>query len=254
MGLQWLILGRGLVCAFRRKWKLALRRVGLSGWCLSTEVSGLKRLPRAGIDGHHKHSATKTKDKALSSRRITMRIVSGTFRGRTLATPKDATRIRPTADRVRETIFNVLGQRCDGLSVLDLFAGTGALAFEALSRGADSAVLVDNGTEAIQLCRDNAKALRCEHQVQILKQNADDALASFKAANATFELVFADPPYALQWGLKALAQVAPLCAPGAVLVFEHAKSEPSPAISLHWQVLDVRDFGVTTVSMLSWQP
>ncbi len=183
-----------------------------------------------------------------------MRIVSGTFRGRTLATPKDATRIRPTADRVRETIFNVLGQRCDGLRVLDLFAGTGALAFEAVSRGAVSAVLVDSGTESIQLCRDNAKALRCEGQVQILRQTADDALASFKAGNTTFELIFADPPYALQWGKKALAQVGQVCAPHAVFVFEHAKSESSPETSLHWQVLDVRDFGVTTVSMFSWQP
>src|SRR5260370_30066641 len=76
-----------------------------------------------------------------------------------------SSRIRPTADRVRESIFNILGQSMDGQAVLDLYAGTGALSFEALSRGAKSAVLVDRGKEAVRLCLSNAAALGFDRQV-----------------------------------------------------------------------------------------
>src|SRR5512132_3323905 len=95
-----------------------------------------------------------------------MRIIAGTAKGRALKGPRGAG-LRPTADRVRESIFNVLGQWLDGLRVLDLFAGTGALGLEAVSRGAREAVLVDSGREALQLCRENAEALGMAAQVQV---------------------------------------------------------------------------------------
>ncbi len=181
-----------------------------------------------------------------------MRIVSGQFRGRTLATPKDAKTIRPTGDRVRETIFNVLGQRCDGLSVLDLFAGTGALAFEALSRGATNAVLVDTDREAIALCHDNAKQLQCEAQCQIVRSGAFEALGRFEKEGAQFHLLFVDPPYALQQGARLLESLGRVSASGAMLIYEHSSDEDSPSPSGSWQSVDIRRFGITTVSFFRW--
>ncbi|AKQ66651.1 16S rRNA (guanine(966)-N(2))-methyltransferase [Myxococcus hansupus] len=98
-----------------------------------------------------------------------MRIVAGTVKGRALAGPKSTSRhIRPTADRVRETLFNVLGQFLDGQRVLDLYAGTGALGLEAVSRGAGQAVLVDQDREALGLCRQNVDSLGLAGQVEIV--------------------------------------------------------------------------------------
>src|SRR4051794_21286152 len=99
-----------------------------------------------------------------------MRIVAGTARGRPLEGPK-AAGIRPTADRVRETLFNVLGQFLDGERVLDLFAGTGALSLEALSRGASSAVLVDRDRAAIGLCERNATSLGFRDRVELIESS-----------------------------------------------------------------------------------
>src|SRR4051812_28311593 len=125
-----------------------------------------------------------------------MRIVGGTARGRPLAGPKHEG-LRPTADRVRETLFNVLGQAFDGERVLDLYAGTGALAFEALSRGASHAVLVDPDRAAVKLCEANAATLGFADRVEILSLKADRAVDRLCKAERTFELIFADPPYAL---------------------------------------------------------
>src|SRR5438132_1215848 len=123
-----------------------------------------------------------------------MRIVAGSARGRPLKGPKSAEVIRPTADRVRETLFNVLGQWLEGQSVLDLYAGTGALALEALSRGAAKAVLVDRDREAQALIRANAESLGFEGRVELLAMPVERAFAAL--AGRRFELVFADPPYA----------------------------------------------------------
>ena len=97
-----------------------------------------------------------------------MRIVAGTHRGRPLLGPKGPG-LRPTADRVRESLFNLLGQFFEGGDVLDLYAGTGALAFEALSRGMSRAVLVDPGAESARLVADNARALGMEDRIELLR-------------------------------------------------------------------------------------
>ena len=124
-----------------------------------------------------------------------MRILSGSARGRPLKGPKGPG-IRPTADRVRETLFNVLGQYLEGGEVLDLFAGTGALALEALSRGAARAVLVDSGREALGLIRENAAALGFAERCEVLPSDALRALEHLGREGRRFALVFADPPYA----------------------------------------------------------
>jgi 16S rRNA (guanine966-N2)-methyltransferase len=178
-----------------------------------------------------------------------MRIVAGTVRGRTLRAPKSR-EIRPTADRVRESIFNILGQWTDGLAVLDLFAGTGALALEALSRGAVSALLVDSGREAQALCRENIRTLGFESQTELWALPAARAVERLSKSSRKFDLIFADPPYAQKVGETLLGQIAQggLLTPEGRLVFEHGKEEPSLSEVLGLSRYDLRLFGDTQVS------
>jgi 16S rRNA (guanine966-N2)-methyltransferase len=178
-----------------------------------------------------------------------VRIVAGTARGRPLLTPKGKG-IRPTADRVRETVFNVLGQWMDGMRVLDLYAGTGALALEALSRGAERAVLVDDDREATRLCRQNAEGLGFSGRVEILAMPVPRAAGLLARRAATFDLVFADPPYAARVVTDVLELVARhrLLAPGGTLVIEHDRREPAPDAHAEFARVDQRRFGDTQVS------
>jgi 16S rRNA (guanine(966)-N(2))-methyltransferase RsmD len=180
-----------------------------------------------------------------------MRIVAGTAKGRALAGPKPTSKhIRPTADRVRETLFNVLGQFLDGQSVLDLYAGTGALALEAVSRGAGRAVLVDQDREAQALCRQNTDALGFTSQVELLAQPVSRALVELGRRGERFELIFADPPYAARVVETVLDGVvgAGLLAPSGMVVVEHDKREAAPDAHAGLNREDQRRFGDTLVS------
>lgn len=177
-----------------------------------------------------------------------MRIVAGTAKGRAIQGPKKSKAIRPTADRVRETIFNILGQWMDGLTVLDLFAGTGALGLEALSRGAKSLTMVDQDREALSLCRENAQTLGFQEQVTILASPVERAVHQLKGSR--FELVFADPPYAARVVPDLLEKVdaAQLVTPGGTFVIEHDKREAAPEALGAFARVDQRKFGDTLVS------
>jgi 16S rRNA (guanine(966)-N(2))-methyltransferase RsmD len=180
-----------------------------------------------------------------------MRIVAGTARGRALAAPKPTSRhIRPTADRVRETLFNILGQWLDGQTVLDLYAGTGALGLEAVSRGASRAVLVDQDKEALSLCRQNTDHLGFGEQVEILAQPVGRAMEGLGKRGQTFDLIFADPPYAARAVQEVLEGVARagLLAPGGTVIVEHDKREPAPESHEGFSRVDGRVFGDTMVS------
>jgi 16S rRNA (guanine966-N2)-methyltransferase len=157
-----------------------------------------------------------------------MRIIAGRFRGHRLATPPDH-RIRPTSDRLRETLFNILihrGGGVEGRSVLDLFAGTGALGLEALSRGAAFAAFVDDGAAARGLIRANVEALGLGGVSRILRRDATrlGRIETF----APFDLVFADPPYGRGLGEAALASAIEggWIAPGATIVLEERHDAP----------------------------
>lgn len=180
-----------------------------------------------------------------------MRIVAGTARGRALQGPKATSRhIRPTADRVRETLFNVLGQFLDGQGVLDLFAGTGALALEALSRGAGRAVLVDSDREAQGLVRENARALGFADRAELVALPVQRALEQLGKRGERFELVFADPPYAARVVEDTLAGLAAagVVVPGGVVMVEHDKREDAPAAHAGFERWDQRRFGDTVAS------
>ena len=157
-----------------------------------------------------------------------MRIISGEARGRHLRAPRGAA-TRPTADRVREALFNILGS-ATGLVVLDLFAGTGALALEALSRGAAQAVLVDHAEAAVRVIQDNVATLGYQDRVRVLRLDVLRALRLLEKQEARFDLIFVDPPYegsAASLTLAALGGGSLLAAGGLVVVEHDHKNEPA---------------------------
>ncbi|BAQ71026.1 N-6 Adenine-specific DNA methylase [Rhodovulum sulfidophilum] len=183
-----------------------------------------------------------------------MRIVAGRFRGRALASVgkgDPAAHLRPTTDRVRESLFNLLlnsgyGDPVGDARVLDLFAGTGALGLEALSRGAAHVTFLEDGTKALALIRENVALCRAEAETAILRRNA---ARPGPAPGAPATLVFLDPPYGKGLGEKALA--ASLAhgwiAPGALIVWEEgAAVTPPEGLAL----LDSRRYGETAISIL----
>ncbi len=171
-----------------------------------------------------------------------MRIIAGSAKGRPLETPGNAEGVRPTADRVRETIFNVLGQWMDDLKVLDLFAGTGGLGLEAVSRGATRLVLVDRDTA---LCERNVKALGFEAQCTVIRSTVVRALEQLAAKGERFDVIFSDPPYADEAAATVLALALPLLNEGGRLVIEHSKRE----VVTEERRIDQRKFGDTLVSI-----
>lgn len=174
-----------------------------------------------------------------------MRITGGRLARRPIAAPAgDAT--RPTTDRVREALFSALAARVDldGARVLDLFAGSGALGLEALSRGAASAVFVERHGPTLAVARRNAATLGVEGACRFVRADALAWLA--RPASAVFDVVFADPPYALA-GIPAMPErVRPHLAPAGLLVLEHdARHAFDTAPDLVW----TRAYGRTVVSV-----
>jgi 16S rRNA (guanine966-N2)-methyltransferase len=170
-----------------------------------------------------------------------LRVVAGTFKGRRLAAPR-GTRTRPTADRVREALFSMLGD-VDGARVLDLYAGSGALGIEALSRGAASAVFVERDAHAVAAIERNLAAVGVE--ASVIRQ---DVLRYLAAADGAFDLVFCDPPYDSASRLAApLAERLPaLTAEEARIVTESDKRTP---LELPFPLLVERAYGDTRIAI-----
>ena len=172
-----------------------------------------------------------------------MRVIAGELRGRRLKAPPGRA-IRPTSDRVREALFSILGD-VSGLRVLDLFAGSGALGIEALSRGASEAVFVDSSPRAVTAVRANLEALALEATVR-----RQDALSFLEDARAHpgYEIVFVDPPYDLAGPLAApLAERLPaVLAEDARIVTESDKRNP---LSLSFPLLRERVYGDTRLTV-----
>ena len=186
-----------------------------------------------------------------------MRITGGQFGGRRLAAPGDA-RVRPTSDRVRQALFNILayndfgiGFALDGAAVADLFAGTGALGIEALSHGARWCLLVDDSADSRALQRQNIEALNLTGATRIWRRDACDLGPIGPAAGGPFNLVFLDPPYRKGLIPRALASLKAgnWLAPGALLVAETDAMEPLETPG--FELLDDRDYGETRVRFLT---
>jgi 16S rRNA (guanine966-N2)-methyltransferase len=167
--------------------------------------------------------------------------VAGTFKGRRLAAPR-GTRTRPTADRVREALFSMLGNVGDA-RVLDLYAGSGALGIEALSRGAGSAVFVERDAQALAAIERNLVAVSVE--ATVVRQ---DVLRFLARADGAFDLVFCDPPYDSAAGLAGpLAEYLPaVCAEDARIVTESDKRNP---LVLPFPLLVERAYGDTRIAI-----
>jgi len=149
-----------------------------------------------------------------------MRITGGQSRGRRLKRPR-AARLRPTSSRVREALFDILGARIRGALFLDLFAGTGAVGIEALSRGAQSAVLVETDPLAVHLIEANLSLGGRPAAGEVVPLPARAAVAALRRRGLRFSVVFLDPPYAAGPVAEVLRAAAGLVAPGGVLVLEH---------------------------------
>jgi len=178
-----------------------------------------------------------------------MRIVAGTFRGRRLHAPKGR-EIRPTSDRVREAIFSIIGPAVVAARVLDLFAGTGALGLEALSRGATEAVFVDQSVHAVRLIRSNIELCGVQDRVNVIHGLVNQALRRLAGRGEAFDLVFMDPPYGEGSVHKTLSNLGGLARSGALVVAEHGVRDllPLPGEHQEWSKIQERRYGDTAVS------
>ena len=176
-----------------------------------------------------------------------MRIIAGDMRSRKLKAPEGMD-TRPTADRVKEALFSILQGRLYGARVLDLYAGSGALALEALSRGAESAVLADCAAKACQAISENIEALGCGNRAQLLRMKDIAALAALKARGDGFDLIFLDPPYRMDTApvCRAILE-AGLLRPGGMIVIEHGRETP-PKIGAPLAMTDHREYGAAGLS------
>lgn len=175
-----------------------------------------------------------------------MRIIAGSARGATFDAPQGRD-TRPTLDRVRENVFNILQMKVREARVLDLFSGSGAMAFEAISRGAASAVLVDVDRAANQIERRNADKLRMQDRCRILHCDWQQAVRQLTAQNEKFDLVFLDPPYAMHDMNPVMNALRPLLHDESVILLEH-EAKTFPATPDGFYLYDSRKYGVAGVS------
>jgi 16S rRNA (guanine966-N2)-methyltransferase len=181
-----------------------------------------------------------------------VRIVSGQYRGKAIVTPPgDAT--RPTSDRARQAVFNILehaawAPELHGARVIDLFAGSGALGLEALSRGAAFCVFVETNDAARGAIRENQDAFGLFGNTKVHRRDAADLGLRPASVGAPFTIAFLDPPYAKGLGEKAMAGliVGDWLAPGAIVMFERGRDEPDPTPE-GFERLDAREYGAAKV-------
>jgi len=181
-----------------------------------------------------------------------MRVIAGQAKGIQLSPPPKELAIRPTLDRVREALFSILMPRLEGARFLDLFAGTGANGIEALSRGAARCTFVDSDARALKLVRGNLVRARLERGAECLKLALPKDL---RALRGSFDIVFADPPYAfaeyeaLLGGLQTYAVLAP----EGVFILEHARRAAPPERVENLLRTRQAEYGDTVLSFYGWE-
>lgn len=182
-----------------------------------------------------------------------MRIIGGDFKGRKLRSVPGSN-IRPTADRTREAIFNILASRVRGSNVLDLFAGTGAFGIEALSRGADSAFFIDCYKEPISVLRRNLEDISLESRSKILQWNIAKSLDCLRSLQTSFNLIFLDPPYNKNLIIPTLSNLhnSRSVRKGACVVIEHSQHESISFDESIFKQSDQRKYGKTLVSFFNY--
>ncbi len=181
-----------------------------------------------------------------------MRIISGTARGRKLKCPR-GNKARPTPDRVREAMFSILGERVKQAGVLDLFAGTGSLGLEALSRGAQNAVFVEKDPVVAKYLKNNVSTCGFEDRARVVKAPVRPYLRSNDLSN--FDLIFADPPYVSDEGsltLLALSKHAKSLQ-DSLVILEHSSLNEMDAVPESLFVIDRRRYGDISILMMGFK-
>ncbi len=180
-----------------------------------------------------------------------MRIIGGTARSRLIDAPRGMD-TRPTQDKVRESLFNILQWEIEDGAVLDLFAGSGALALEALSRGASSAVMVDNSREAAKIIQGNIDRLGFSPKATVIQADWRAAADQLARQKAVFDLVFLDPPYKLTDTGEMCRYLLEkgILAPCAKLIVEHAWGTP-PRLDTGLRASDLRRYGSTGITFVT---
>jgi 16S rRNA (guanine(966)-N(2))-methyltransferase RsmD len=183
-----------------------------------------------------------------------MRIISGTSKGRKLVTPRSQS-LRPTSDRVKESMFNILQDDIVGKVVLDLFAGTGNLGIEALSRGAKKTIFVEKGRQALRLIQRNLTQFGLEERSEILPKDANRAIGILKQRGESFDLILMDPPYEKGLIQRTLMKLNsyPIYHKDSILVIEHDRREPLSTVMDGWNLIRQRRIGDTVISFLTPQ-
>ena len=182
-----------------------------------------------------------------------MRIIGGKFKGRKLR-PVRGTCTRPTSARTREAIFNIIAFQVHEVNVLDLFAGTGALGIEALSRGAQSAVFVDISNPSLSILRENLAGLGVESSTRIIRWDLAANLNCLLSMPRAFDLVFMDPPYNNNLIKPVLGHLhtSQSLESGARVIVEHSQHEPVEPDPLPFEIVDRRKYGKTLVSFFKY--
>ncbi len=177
-----------------------------------------------------------------------MRVIAGRCKGRRLSGPKGAS-VRPTSDKVREAVFDILPRPFPYSRVLDLFAGTGAMGIEALSRGAAEAVFVDSNASAVRVIKANLEACGLLDTSRVYRRDARDALRTLEKKGERFDAIFIDPPYDTSLVAGTLEEIdnLGLLNPGGVVVAESSKRAPVAPSLASMELADERKYGDTLV-------
>jgi 16S rRNA (guanine966-N2)-methyltransferase len=190
--------------------------------------------------------------KILKNGGMKLRRVAGSARGRRLVSPKDDS-IRPTADRVKEAIFSIIGPCIHSSYVLDLFAGTGSLGLEAISRGAEFVTFVEKNPGSLKVLRENIKLAGFEAQSEVLSIDALRALKGFNRANRLFDLIFIDPPYGDNLYEKTLFSIDRygIIRNGGLIIIEHPHWLGLDGIFKRFVPVKNKKYGSTAISILT---
>jgi 16S rRNA (guanine966-N2)-methyltransferase len=177
-----------------------------------------------------------------------MRVTGGHLGGRPIPVPR--AEVRPTSDRVREALFSILGERVPGARVADLFAGSGSLGLEALSRGAEAVWWVERSHRVLRTLRETVKTLGrgCEAELRVITGDATRFLSASGDDPPVFDLIFADPPYGSAWAEKTLRLLAerPILRPSGLVILEQGAKDPMPSMK-EWEILRDKKYGDTRV-------
>ena len=178
-----------------------------------------------------------------------MRVISGEFRGRKLE-EIEGMEIRPTSDRVKESLFNILGTRLMDCAFLDLFAGTGGIGIEAYSRGAELVVFIDESAKSIKVLRNNLDKLNISDKVEIHNTDYANAINKLAYANKKFDIIFIDPPYLKGFEKNALAQISEckVLADEGIIIVEHDLKDIMPESSGNLKLSRQNKYGNTMLS------